>query len=171
MLKYSIFLLIICLVIAIIEKNGIEISNYRHWIIYFCLQFCQFCLIHLSISHYVHILFILLPRWLSGKFCPPMQETWVGNLGGKGGEENGNPLHYSCLGNPMDRGAWWATVSNVGSQMLDTTHTHTHCLYYYIFLTDWCFVVVKYSPFYLKTLSKSILPNINYWCNIRKRER
>ena len=24
-------------------------------------------------------------------------------------EENGNPLHYSCLENPMDRGAWWAT--------------------------------------------------------------
>ena len=26
------------------------------------------------------------------------------------GEVNGNLLQYSCLGNPMDRGAWWATV-------------------------------------------------------------
>ena len=26
------------------------------------------------------------------------------------GEENGNPLQYSCLGNPMDTGAWWAAV-------------------------------------------------------------
>ena len=26
------------------------------------------------------------------------------------GEGNGNPLRYSCLENPMDRGAWWATV-------------------------------------------------------------
>ena len=26
------------------------------------------------------------------------------------GEVNGNPLQYSCLENPMDRGAWWATV-------------------------------------------------------------
>ena len=25
-------------------------------------------------------------------------------------EGNGNPLQYSCLDNPMDRGAWWATV-------------------------------------------------------------
>ena len=25
-------------------------------------------------------------------------------------EGNGNPFQYSCLGNPMDRGAWWATV-------------------------------------------------------------
>jgi len=31
------------------------------------------------------------------------------------GEENGYPLQYSCLENPMDRGAWWATQS-VGSQ-------------------------------------------------------
>ena len=29
------------------------------------------------------------------------------------GEENGNPLQYSCLGNPKDRGAWWATVHGV----------------------------------------------------------
>ena len=29
------------------------------------------------------------------------------------GEGNGNPLQYSCLGNPMDRGAWQATVLEV----------------------------------------------------------
>ena len=29
------------------------------------------------------------------------------------GEGNGNPLQYSCLGNAMDRGAWWATVHRV----------------------------------------------------------
>ena len=29
------------------------------------------------------------------------------------GEGNGNPLHYSCLDNPMDRGAWQATVHGV----------------------------------------------------------
>ena len=29
------------------------------------------------------------------------------------GEVNGNPLQYSCLENPMDRGAWQATVSGV----------------------------------------------------------
>ena len=26
------------------------------------------------------------------------------------GEGNGNPLQYSCMGNPMDRGTWWPTV-------------------------------------------------------------
>ena len=34
-------------------------------------------------------------------------------LGKSSGEENGNPLQYSCLGNPRDRGAWLATVRGV----------------------------------------------------------
>ena len=29
------------------------------------------------------------------------------------GEENGNSLQYYCLDNPMDRGAWWATVHGI----------------------------------------------------------
>ena len=29
------------------------------------------------------------------------------------GKGNGNPLQYSCLGKPIDRGAWWATVQRV----------------------------------------------------------
>ena len=36
------------------------------------------------------------------------------------GEGNGNTLQYSCLGNLMDRGAWWATVHGV-TKVLDTT--------------------------------------------------
>ena len=34
-------------------------------------------------------------------------------LGGSPGEGNGNPLQYSCLGNPIDRGTWQATVHGV----------------------------------------------------------
>ena len=40
----------------------------------------------------------------------------VGSISGSGrspGEGNGNPLQYSCLENPMDRGAWWAIVLGV----------------------------------------------------------
>ena len=37
----------------------------------------------------------------------------VPGLGGSLAEGNGNPLQYSCLENPMDRGAWWATVHGV----------------------------------------------------------
>ena len=42
------------------------------------------------------------------------------------GEENGNPLQYSCLGNPMDRGAWWVTVHRAAkNQMQLTTHIYS----------------------------------------------
>jgi len=37
----------------------------------------------------------------------------IPGLGRYPGEGNGNPLKYSCLENPMDRGAWWATVHRV----------------------------------------------------------
>ena len=37
----------------------------------------------------------------------------IPGLGRFPGEENGNPLQYSCLENPMDRGAWWATAHGV----------------------------------------------------------
>ena len=55
----------------------------------------------------------------SVKSLPAMQETWVrflASIPGSGrspGEGNGNTLQYSCLENPMDRGAWWATVHGV----------------------------------------------------------
>ena len=45
------------------------------------------------------------------KNLPAMQET--PGLGRSPGEGNGNPLQYSFLENPMDRGAWWATVHGV----------------------------------------------------------
>ena len=47
---------------------------------------------------------------------PPASAGAVGSIPGSGrspGEENGNPLQYSCLGNPMDRGASPAAVNGV----------------------------------------------------------
>ena len=54
---------------------------------------------------------------------PPAKEGDSGLIPGSGrfpGEGNGNPLQYSCLGNPMDRGAWPATVHGV-TKGSDTT--------------------------------------------------
>ena len=59
-----------------------------------------------------------------GEGCPVASEVKVsarnagdlGSIPGSGrfsGEGNGNPLQYSCLENPMDGGAWWATVNGV----------------------------------------------------------
>ena len=41
----------------------------------------------------------------------------IPGLGRSPGEGNGNPLQYSCPENPMDRGAWWATVHGVAHYM------------------------------------------------------
>jgi len=41
----------------------------------------------------------------------------ISGLGRSPGEVNDNPLQYSCLGNPMDRGAWWATVCGVAKEL------------------------------------------------------
>ena len=53
------------------------------------------------------------------KNLPAMQEENTGNsgsipgLGRSPGGGNVNPFQYSCLENPMDSGAWWATVDGV----------------------------------------------------------
>ena len=56
-----------------------------------------------------------LPKWLSGKefTCNAGDLGSVSGLGRSPGEGNSNPLHCSCLGNPMDRGAWWAIIYGV----------------------------------------------------------
>ena len=60
-----------------------------------------------------------------------MQETRVQSLGQEDPleKENGNPLQYSCLENPMEGGAWWATVQGViksWSRLSTYVYTHTH---------------------------------------------
>ena len=54
---------------------------------------------------------------------PPANAGDAGFIRGSGrspGVGNGNPLQYSCLEHPMDRGAWWATVHGITKE-LDTT--------------------------------------------------
>ena len=59
----------------------------------------------------------------SGVKNPPANAGGADLTPGSGrspGEENGNPLQYSCLGNPMDRGTWRAAVRGVPEES-DTT--------------------------------------------------
>ena len=44
---------------------------------------------------------------------PPAIQGSIPGPGRSPGEENGNPLQYSCLENSMDRGAWWAAVHRI----------------------------------------------------------
>ena len=62
-----------------------------------------------------------------------MQEIRIQSLGWEDfpGGGNGNPLQYSCLENPMDRGAWQATVHEVGkSDKTERLSMHVDCLQY-----------------------------------------
>ena len=65
----------------------------------------------MSDFHYA-IKFSGLPRKLSGKesACNARNSGSVPGPGRSPGEGNGNPVQYSCLENPMDRGAWQAIV-------------------------------------------------------------
>ena len=60
------------------------------------------------------------------KNLPAMQETWVQPLGQEHPLEkkNGNPLQYSCLENPMDRGTWQAMSIGLQSQHEWVTNTY-----------------------------------------------
>ena len=62
---------------------------------------------------------------------PPSTAENPGSIPGSGrspGEENGYPLQYSCLGNPMDRGAWQATVHVVSECGTRLSNFHCTCL-------------------------------------------
>ena len=57
----------------------------------------------------------------------------ISGLGRSPGEKHGNPVQYSCLENPMDIGAWWATVHGVTKSWTRlkrlSTHTHSDWIY------------------------------------------
>ena len=71
-----------------------------------------------------------LPWWLSGKeFCNVGDTGSIPGLGGFPRGGHGNPLQYSCLENPMDRGPWKATVHRVAksrTELSDRTHIGLH---------------------------------------------
>ena len=80
-----------------------------------CMWFC------LSLDSFRRV----LPLWLSGKESAHSAAATedAGSISGlerSPGGGNGKSLPYSCLGNPLDRVAWWATVQGV-SKELDTT--------------------------------------------------
>ena len=55
----------------------------------------------------------------------------IPGLGRSPGGGHGNPLQYSCLENPMDRGIWWTTIPRIAeSRKTEVTyHTHKHYLH------------------------------------------
>ena len=63
----------------------------------------------------------------SVKNLPAMQQTVsIPGSGRSPGEGKGNPLQHPCLGNPMDRGAWRATVHRVAKSQTGLKQLSTH---------------------------------------------
>ena len=74
------------------------------------------------------------------------QEMWVCSLNQEDPleKEMETPSKYSCLGNPMDRGAWWATVHGVTKSRTQLSTGHTQTIFCPLLLLD--------SLFFLKTI-------------------
>ena len=107
----------------------------------------RFSYIHICTNRYG------LPRWPSSKesACNPGVAGDTGSIPGlrtSPGGGHGNLLQYSCLENPMDRGAWQAIIHKVSqsvrhdwSELAHTCHTHTHIL------LNWCVYIYTYMFF------------------------
>ena len=97
--------------------------------------FCSFSITSFS---------VLRPCWVfpdgsGGKEPPCSAGNIIPGSGRAFGEGNGNPLQYSWLGNPMDRGAWWTTVCGISKSWTRLSkHTHRAC-WYHLF----CIVLLK----------------------------
>ena len=78
------------------------------------------------------------PQWISGKesSCDAGGVSSIHGLERSPGRGYGNPLQYSCLRNPIDRGAWQASVHRVAKSQTQLKQLSTH---HYTFLLgqDW----------------------------------
>ena len=90
-------------------------------------------IVSLSIFHEVmgpDAMILVFPGGLDGKASAynAGDPGSIPALGGSPGEGNGNPLQCSCLENPMDGGAWWATVHKVtkSQTQLKQLSLHAH---------------------------------------------
>ena len=114
---------------------------------------------------------IQLPQWLSGKesACNVGDAGLILGSGRSPGEGNGNPLQYSCMGNPMDRGSWWATVHGIATELDMIQWLNNNCCWCYWVFTEYLqcathsvthFIFLRQFPFYLFIFvcARSLLP-------------
>ena len=83
-----------------VTKSRTRLRDYHH--IYLCVDVCIIC------ASQEALVVKNLPNAGDLKDAGP-----IPGLGRSLGEGHGNPLQYSCLESPLDRGAWWATVHRV----------------------------------------------------------
>ena len=81
-------------------------------------------------KNWISYTLLMLPRWLSGEESVYQCrrhgfDPWGRKMPWR---SSGNPLQYSCLENPTDRGAWWATVHRVSKSQTQVSSSSIHCL-------------------------------------------
>ena len=121
---------------------------------YFCFVNKFICIIFLDSTHKWYHKFVFLqvalvvknPSGNAGDIRDVNSIPWSGR---SSGARNGNPLLSSCLENPMERGAWWATVHRVTKSWVQlkqfSTHTHNVQLtkfWYLLCLARFCTVTI-----------------------------
>ena len=99
--------------VHVVAKSWTQLSDWTELKINSLFQLCVF---HLTRD---------FPGGSDGDSCSAGDLASIPVLGRSPGEGNDNPLQYSCLGNPMDRGTWWATVCG-GHRELDMTRAQVH---------------------------------------------
>ena len=111
--------------------------------------------------------YIRLPLRLNGKeiTCQAGDMSLISGLGRSPGKEIGNPLQYSCLKNPMDRGAWWATAHG-GHKELDITQRLNNS----ILLSLLSFISIIYDIIIVYTVAIIILKKLPSFI-LKKKEK
>ena len=121
--------------VSFFHRTALYLWQKSEWIllVYFwvlCSVPLSYLFIFLPIPHSLYYYHLDCCFCLADKSCPTLYTIFpggseakvsasntgdLGSIPGSGkplGEGNGNPLQYSCLENPMDGGAWWATVGH-----------------------------------------------------------
>ena len=76
----------------------------------------------------------------------------------------GNPLQYSCLENPLDRGAWWATVRGVAKSQARLKQLSTHTQHTNMLNAIFALMLFKYlKTIFLKILRKIIKQRVHIY--------
>ena len=145
---------------------------------------CMLLLSHILVSHsflkcQIRLYYLGFPRWFSGKesACNAGDTGDTGLIPGSGRSPGGGgtPLQYSCLGNPMDRGAWWATVHGVVKDldMAKLLSTHNYLikpvLQFTSLLPSLCSPILPACPSFLFFPSSILSWILHSWNTFLKR--
>ena len=124
----------------------------------FILLYSDVIQLYVCIYIYIYSFLPLVPGFPSGLdgkefVCNAGDPSLIPGLGRSPGEGNGYSFQFSCMGNPMDRGAWWATVHGITKSRIwpSDQHIFLNILFLYGLSQDseYSFLCYIVGPYYL----------------------